>query len=324
MELIHHYCTVTCDTLTLREDGRHVWRNVMPMEGYQNEFVMHGILAISALHKCHLSTSPQLKKRYREASEIHFAIGAEEFRNRMATDHGNLDAWQSSFSFASLTTIYLAATPIRVGSTRWPSPISDAVDFFSSVKGLRAVMEPFHGYFRWSQLSPLSNSIYMGDPTLLGSLFSRQNSQLPQDMWAQMTHLQEFLDSYNFAPVEGDETSDDQRAMDRGTTRRKDYKLALKTLEESSRVIELAGPHVERGMIFLWAYQLSKLFQEDMKRHEPAALVLLAHYCILLRIIDSVWFIDNLGYQLLEDIDRSIQPQYRPWLAWPKRHIFEK
>lgn len=320
MELMHHFCTVTCDTLCNREDSRHVWRVLMPMEGYQNEFVMHMILAISALHKCSLTTSPQLQSQYRKASEIHSSVGIAEFRDRVSKEHSSFETWQSFFAFASLLSIYLAATPIRIGSTRWPSPISDALDFFASIKGLRAVMEPFQGFFRWSRLAALSNSLFMGNPTLLGSAFVSRNSQLPEDVWAQMTHLHNFIDHYEFAPAEGDKPDDESGTTSRGSVRRKDHEIALESLEQACRVVELAGPHIEPGMVFFWAYHLNKLFQEDLRIHDPAALVLLAHFCIVLRLIDHAWFINYLGHQVLEDIEKNIQPQYRPLLAWPMKH----
>ena len=54
LELMHHYCTVTCNTMALREDSRHVWRVVIPTEGYANKYVMHGILAVAAVHRAFL------------------------------------------------------------------------------------------------------------------------------------------------------------------------------------------------------------------------------------------------------------------------------
>ncbi|KAF7549473.1 hypothetical protein G7Z17_g6358 [Cylindrodendrum hubeiense] len=53
-ELMHHFCTVTADAMSVQREMRHVWRVVIPKEGYRHSFVMHGILAIAATHKASL------------------------------------------------------------------------------------------------------------------------------------------------------------------------------------------------------------------------------------------------------------------------------
>ena len=61
-------------------------------------------------------------------------------------------------------------------------------------------------------------------------------------------------------------------------------------------------------MAFLWAYPLSKQFHEDLQARKPAALVLLAHYCVLLQAVDHKWYLNGMAWQLLEDIERNIHP----------------
>lgn len=160
LELMHHYCTVTCNTMALREDSRHVWRVVIPTEGYANKYVMHGILAVAAVHRAFLYPEQSQKEKYSKASAYHLATGLTEFRNLIASpiDPNN---WQPVFCFASMINVHLTASPIRFGLAQWPAPISNMVELFASVRGFQVIMEPFLKYLQKTQLAPLVNSIWL-------------------------------------------------------------------------------------------------------------------------------------------------------------------
>lgn len=144
-------------------------------------------------------------------------------------------------------------------------------------------------------------------------------SLLPTDIWTQISRLHRFIEEYPFP-----ETTSKDDPTEKHSDHRKDYESALKFYENSTRQIELAGPHVEAGMAFLWAYPLSKQFHEDLQARKPAALVLLAHYCVLLQAVDHKWYLNGMAWQLLEDIERNIHPGYQDWLVWPKRWVYRR
>lgn len=160
LELMHFYCTVTSNTLTLREDARHVWRVVMPTEGYSNKYVTHGILAIAAVHRASLYPMSAQKEKYIKASAHHLAAGLKEFRELIASPIDTAN-WQPVFCFASMISIHLCTVPIRLGVSRWPSPIANTVELFASVKGLQAIMKPFLPSLGRTQLAPMANSVWL-------------------------------------------------------------------------------------------------------------------------------------------------------------------
>lgn len=139
---------------------------------------------------------------------------------------------------------------------------------------------------------------------------------MPTDIWTQISRLHRFIEEYPFP-----QTTNKVDPTNKDSEHRKDYESALKAYENSTRQLELAGPHVEAGMVFLWAYPLSKQFHKDLEAHHPAALVLLAHYCVLLQTLDHYWYLNGMAHQLLEDIERNIHPGFREWLSWPKRWV---
>ncbi|KAJ5553701.1 hypothetical protein N7494_003079 [Penicillium frequentans] len=324
LELMHHYCTMTCNTLTVREDARYVWRVIMPIEGYANPYVMNGLLAIAALHRAFLAHTPHQKERYVNAAAYHITTGLKAFRELIALplDPKN---WQPVFCFAGMINVHLMGTPTRLGVSRWPAPISNVLDLFGSVKGLQALMEPFLHSIRKTQLAALVNSIYLIDPELIPSQAQIAQSLLPPNFWMQASQLRAFIHNYPFAPaVQPGQSSGDSETTSDPTDRRKEYINALDAFERASRCIELAGTKVEWGMVLIFAQTLSKTFHDDVESHEPAALVIMAYYCVLVHLVDDIWFTNGLGWQLMEDIESKISPEYREWLTWPKHWVFER
>lgn len=149
-------------------------------------------------------------------------------------------------------------------------------------------------------------------------------SLLPADTRTQISYLHRLIDDYPFPESQDPTYHPDPDAGEDTPDHRGDYKVALKFFEVATRQLELAGPHVESGMVFLWAYPLSKRFHEDVLAYHPVALALLAHYCVLLHTIDHFWYVKGIGRQLLEDIESKMHPGFREWLVWPRKWVLER
>lgn len=146
-----------------------------------------------------------------------------------------------------------------------------------------------------------------------------EQSLLPPGTQDKLALMHRFIDDYQFPePNESSETLDGLPLSDHRAT----YKNALKFFENSTRQIDLAGPHVEPGMVLMWAYSLSKRFRDDLEAYQPPALVLLGYWCVLLHIVDNSWFIKGASKRLLEDIEIHMHPTYNDWLVWPKKWVF--
>lgn len=111
---MHHYCTVTADTLSIRKDMGHVWRVAIPREGYQHPFVMHGILTIDAAHKAHLV--PSNCKTYLALCDYHQTIGSQGFRSEL--HYIKKSNGLPPFSFASIVVVYMVNSPNTIGDPK--------------------------------------------------------------------------------------------------------------------------------------------------------------------------------------------------------------
>ena len=51
---MHHFTTYTYLTLATDKDARQMWHAIVPQLAYQHEFLMHALLACTALHMAYL------------------------------------------------------------------------------------------------------------------------------------------------------------------------------------------------------------------------------------------------------------------------------
>ena len=157
LELMHHFCTVTADTLAMREDMRYTWRVIVPTEGYANEFVMHGILAIAAIHRA--SLFPSRRSIYLECSDYHQNCGLQTFRTLLSAPMKR-ENWQGIFSFASMLVIWVFAMPVRSADCRLPNPIANVIELFSVIRGIQAILEPFKHPLKNSSLAAFVHGVW--------------------------------------------------------------------------------------------------------------------------------------------------------------------
>ncbi|KAJ5676810.1 uncharacterized protein N7477_002443 [Penicillium maclennaniae] len=285
---------------------------------------MNGILAIAAIHRAYLY--PAQKDKYTKASAYHLAAGLKEFRELISSPIDR-DNWQPVYCFSSMICMHLSSATIRLNADRLPSPLNDMIEMFSSVKGFQAVMKPFLRFLQKSKLGPIVNSVWLEDDPIISSPALLAQSLLPPDVWTQVARLHKFIDEYPFPQTPSESPHQDPNSDESAQENvdiRKDYKVAMKFFEVSVRQLELAGPHVETGMVFLWAYPLSKRFHDHLISHHPAALVLLAHYCVLLHIVNDFWYMTGMGRELLKDIEAKMHPGFQEWLVWPRRWVLNR
>jgi hypothetical protein len=54
-----------------------------------------------------------------------------------------------------------------------------------------------------------------------------------------------------------------------------------------------------------------------ISEREPRAIVILAHYCVLLNMIDSFWFMDGCAARVLSQCRSDLSQQWDPYIEWP-------
>jgi hypothetical protein len=69
--------------------------------------------------------------------------------------------------------------------------------------------------------------------------------------------------------------------------------------------------------ILCFPKQGSAAFASLVKRRIPQALIILAHYCVMLDILDDKWWISGWARRVLQDVLSSMNERFQQWIQWP-------
>lgn len=159
IELMHHYCTVTSNTMAQQEAARHVWRVIFPQEGYANEYLLHGVLSLAALHKVFLI--PDRRDIYLTRSAYHHSIGQQHY-TALLSDVSVVN-WRPVFSFATIVIAYVLSKSMQPDDETEveATAISRTLELISVTKGVKAVLLPFIPQLNNTNLAPLVTSVWL-------------------------------------------------------------------------------------------------------------------------------------------------------------------
>lgn len=153
---MHHYSVETCNTISLRLDMQYVWKIVIPETAYSIPFVMHGILALSAVHKAYLM--PNERNMYLDIAANHQSSGLAEYR--VALQELSENNWESVLCFSSLLIIYVCSLPeLTDRLRRASSSVHEILELFTFIRGMHATLNEFGSHLKRSRFAPLAYGI---------------------------------------------------------------------------------------------------------------------------------------------------------------------
>ncbi|KAM0563753.1 hypothetical protein ACHAPJ_001485 [Fusarium lateritium] len=304
-ELMHHYCTVTADSLSVRKDLAYVWAVAVPRLGYQHPFVMHGILAIAAAHKAYLV--PSNRRTYLPLADYHQTLGSEGYR-RYLQDF-DLSNWMPVFGFASVVVLHMLTLPMRMDNRTLEEPITNIIELAGLLRGIRTTLQPILRRIVKSEFAPVVFGIWLLDSDdEVEPCPSLEHSALPVDTWVALKRLRAFQEAD--IPAGGLEH----------------YAKAMDNLETSTRLFAAAGLYAEVGVAHFWLYTVDDSVFLDLAAHKPHALLLFAYFFVYLAVFEKTfWFTRGWSQQLMAKIEEGLasQPKFLEMLHWPKQKVAE-
>ncbi|KAE8443872.1 hypothetical protein EG329_001281 [Mollisiaceae sp. DMI_Dod_QoI] len=288
-ELLHHYTTTLYASLAA--DCPHtVWCVTIPQLGLEHPFVFSAILALSALQLA--SMVPQRRQELHILALAQASSALPSFRTLMRRPKPeNIHAL---FAFAASTVYYIMASPGQVDRCRLPSRNDEYPHWFQTMRGFMAWVGN-----HWVPLAegPLGLLIHRKD--------NHQNHALKNPNDEQFAKLQGMFSS--------DRLSSNQLSERSVET----CKEALEDLRQVAGLSYSSSPSV-KSVAAGWVGQVSQEFVELVYERDPRALVILAHYCVVLKRQDHVWYQEGLGAGLLENIRQALAEEWLPWIEWAR------
>ncbi|KAL5335192.1 hypothetical protein BJX70DRAFT_330878 [Aspergillus crustosus] len=112
------------------------------------------------------------------------------------------------------------------------------------------------------------------------------------------------------------------QAANLGTDLTKTYRDAIETLQACTNVTH-SGDETDSKIngLLAWPVIVSLEFSDHLEMRRPEALVLLAHYAVLLHQQRDSWLFGDSGRFVIESVTRYLGEEWEEWLRWPNQAL---
>lgn len=281
LELLHQYLTFTCvATSQLPEVTSHIQTTVPPL-AQSHPFVMRGILAMGATHLSRLRPSRQAHYDLLAASNHTKALPnfRSGLRNMNSENCYPLIVYSKSLVWCSMASDPSAASTesAKRSSTTW------LPHWFTLLHGSCVVVETSRRL-----LTTRPPMVQTSDDQL-------DDIETPDDNQFLTLHAQLLRQN---APVLS-------------------QTILLKLREAFVRASLPKQNTPYRNAINSWFGSLPDQYILSLQQKEPWALILLAHFCVLLHRSETVWIMKGHAMRLLLLIDELLSDEWKEMISWP-------
>ncbi|KAE8395451.1 hypothetical protein BDV23DRAFT_95124 [Aspergillus alliaceus] len=290
MELLLHWCSSTYATMAHNKQAEHIYQYVLPREGLEYPFVLHGLLALSALHMAR--TGDQIPRSH------YFSIALEHQNRALALFRPvvlsiNRENSHTVFAFAGvLFQLAFAMSPCSPFADTYDS-IRDLIQAFTLCRGLREIIGASWG---WVKEGKFADMLVNVDDT--------KHWPLPEAVQAAISHL-ESLNQYRRSEI-ADHDADC-------------YGSAISHLKDMMEIYQDKPRRVELAL--RWPFGLEPKYLDLLKDHDPMALVILAHYCLVLHHFRHHWWMEGWSSHVARGVWDHLDEYWRPYVSWVVKEI---
>jgi hypothetical protein len=255
LELLHHFVTVVYLTLSNGPAIQRMWQIDLPKEALSHPYLMHGILAFSALHLVHLS--PHNTENYRRAAVRHqdIALGAPRPLLNQVTAQ-NCDALCATTTIIGM----FAAGLHQLSSNGTSSPIEGLLEIGEFARGVYVVVQAADEWYRKGKVGPMMNLIPWDNVP-----------PLAPDIQTALEDLHKLVGQ-----------------SDGNEEKKTVYYGAIRRLKEAFDATTTNSYHP--SLCFSWLVFIDREMFNFMKNDDPIALIISAHYGVILQGSSAQWW----------------------------------
>lgn len=304
LKLLEHFQSSTCLELGYDARSRQIWHTEVPILAAKHKFLRHGVLACAALHLAFLN--PSERQRYQLIAAHHQSIALPGFRSEIV--HANLDNCFALLAFTQLLVTHCFAADQQDKDLLLVQGRDD-VDLPDWLHVIRGSCQIFASVWPYIQDVPFT-AIAIG-----GAEHDEQVTPSPEKPFydARLHGLIELIKSYA--------TKNMNKSTEVPYTPLVSALLILTRAFAKAEAAQSRNAYTLLVAVHTWPVQVPQDYLDLLKDRNPVALILLAHYCILLRPLEGHWYMSGYSRRLLTRIYTQVDETYRPWLQWPLEEI---
>lgn len=301
MELLHFFTVYSYTTMTDNPDNYHIWQFTVPQMAFSFPFLLHGLLAVSALHRLHQSDEdkrPGLMTlaRYHQQHALRLYIPLLQ-----AIDQENCHAL---FAFSVVITV-ICYGMLHDNSDATEPLIPRFVDVFDALSGAAVVATEA---LDWLPQGPLGQIMDPLEPT------NRDFEVLEPGMRDSLYSVLKVAERIC-------EAGPDDKVVVDPETRRQAYTNAIYGLA----TVYSPGVYKHRvlGVVISWSLMAGTGYVALLRQRDPLAVVLLALYGVVLHRADSErrWIWQGLGRRLTKAASLELDSSWMPYIEWAQSRV---
>lgn len=306
LELMHHFSTVTCFTLTEKESIQRIWQVDIPSEALSHTFLMHGVLAFAALHL--LQTSPPSKHPlYSDLAMTHQHLAITTFTPMLnnITEENCSALFAFSCVVAASSFAYLRFSDHHKSAT---VDIKNLVDVFDLLMGCTVILRKTRPWVEEGRLAPLLR------PDHFNPEFneSANSLALPADI---ETALESLMENSKSSTQFGD--IPDIQDMPNSTDHPNAHSIYASSIQQlRNGFVRVALYPSDQPLVISWPVLVGPSYLALLKKFDPMALCVLAHYAVVLHSLNDVWWMKGLAPRMVEAIAEILGAEWEPLLRW--------
>lgn len=295
LRLLHHWmskCYQSLRPYQISFTEENLWRDECTEIAFQHPPLLHGYLALSAVHKA-LTVPGSDRQSLLLQADSHISRGLAIYRKHLEAP--NIERAIPMFMTSTILFTY------NLGSAQLEKP-EDPIDgihhCFRLLAGIKMVVMPF-----WLQIKDTSVFAHLVD-LAEGDDTDSLDIRGKDDSTPEILALND-LDGYLL------------NAQDREACVAEIGQLH----KTSVRLRHVSARSDEYSLILGWAAQLQEHFMHLVSAHNPVACIILAYFAALLAQARPVWWVGNWPQWLLTACEQllAVTPELLKWLEWPRR-----
>lgn len=293
--LLQHYTNFTYKTIATDLETQYLWGPALVQIAYHHNFLMKALLALTALHLAEQGSTITDKQEY--------MLAASRFQDeamapyRIAVANANKSNCHAILAFTHLLVLYCFATEQEDENLLLVAERENITPLWLSF--LRSGC---------SMLCSVWETLEIGPVQALAAAWEKQ-FDLPKSIDILISQsLDELLGAV--PPPSSTDAWSDQECIE--------YRDAASFLALAISCSKTIGqPWTAWDVLRIWPVRLSEGFMVMLAASHPGALVLLAHYCVLLMNIEDQWYFRGRATRMIQVIKQRLAPNWHQFIEKP-------
>jgi hypothetical protein len=288
MRLLHHYCTITIETLgvnmPLNAGVIRVWKKEVPQLAFEHDFLMDNLLALASVHMDHVapqSANYQLTALYQDKALRVYREAVANFS-------------KDNFLAVIIASVLLSPSALVINRKADENRLW-SVDWLVMHTGVGTILKAA----AWTDVLE----------SCIAPIF---NIQLPNPAPTLIPMaLQQMLDS-----VKDDDLDTSYRDVL--------FESVVGLGGLYGRIAHNGLVQTTAIDVMRWPYMIPSQFRELAKERVPQALVILAHFIVLFELLPQLWWVSDVAGHEVDTIGILLGPQWQRFLVFPKAVVRTK